>query len=112
MKSDNLKYLSFAFLIALGGLEQSCQSDARTSTRIPPVIKKGKAQWQNDALLSLTDLINRGIDSDVNYFKRARIYFEREQYPQALDDINESIYEQDNVSEYFLLRGKINRELG
>lgn len=112
MKSDKLKYLSFVFLIALGGLEQSCQSDARTSTRIPPVIKKGKAQWQNDALLSLTDLINRGIDSDVNYFKRARIYFDREQCSEALDDINESIYEQDNISEYFLLRGKINRELG
>lgn len=112
MKYDNLKYFSLACLVTLAGFEQSCQSDARTSTRIPPVIKKGKEQWQKDALLSLTELINRGIDPDANYFKRARIYFEREQYSEALDDINESIYEQDNVSEYFLLRGKINRELG
>lgn len=112
MKSDHVKYIPLALLLSLGGLSQSCQSDARTSTRIPPVIKKGKEQWQKDAMLSLTELIARGIDTDVNYFKRARIYFEREQYKDALEDINESISEQDNVSEYFLLRGKINRELG
>lgn len=112
MKADNLKYLPFLLLLVIAGLNQSCQSDARTATRIPPVVKKSRAQWQNDALLSLTELINRGIDSDINYFKRARIYFDREQYSEALDDINESIYEQDNVSDYFLLRGKINRELG
>lgn len=98
--------------MALAGLIQSCQSDARNSTRIPPVVKKSHAQWQSDALLSLSELINRGIDTDQNYFKRARIYFEKEQYSEALEDINESIYEQENVSEYFLLRGKINRELG
>jgi tetratricopeptide (TPR) repeat protein len=98
--------------IILAGYLQSCQSDARNSTRIPPVVKKSHAQWQKDALLSLTELIARGIDTDVNYFKRARIYFEREQYKEALEDINESITEQDNVSDYFLLRGKVNRELG
>lgn len=112
MKYNCFKYTVCFAWIALAAANQACQSDARTATRIPPVIKKGRAQWQNDALVSLTDLINRGIDSDVNYFKRARIYFDREQYSEALDDINESIYEQDNVSEYFLLRGKINRELG
>jgi tetratricopeptide (TPR) repeat protein len=112
MRSGYFNYISFLLLFASAGLFQSCQSDARNATRIPPVIKKSRAQWQNDALLSLSELINRGVDSDVNYFKRARIYFEREQYAEALDDINESIYEQDNVSEYFLLRGKINREIG
>ncbi|WP_439556131.1 tetratricopeptide repeat protein [Dyadobacter sp.] len=112
MRLPYLNYLLFCLSIAFTGLLQSCQSDPRNATRIPPVVKKSHAQWQNDALLSLTELINRGIDSDVNYFKRARIYFEREQYTEALDDINESIYEQDNVSDYFLLRGKINRELG
>lgn len=112
MRSGYFHYISLLLLFAFAGCIQSCQSDARNATRIPPVIKKSKTQWQNDALLSLTELINRGIDSDVNYFKRARIYFDREQYAEALDDINESIYEQDNVSEYFLLRGKVNRELG
>ncbi|TLV03132.1 tetratricopeptide repeat protein [Dyadobacter luticola] len=111
MQSSFFSYLTLLFLAGLGGLNISCQSDARNSTRIPPVIKKSKAQWENDALLSLTDLINRGIDSDLNYFKRARIHFDREQYSEALDDVNESIYEQDNVSDYFLLRGKIYREL-
>ncbi|NIJ53964.1 tetratricopeptide repeat protein [Dyadobacter arcticus] len=112
MKSNFFRPILLLSLIVFGWVNQSCQSDARNATRIPPVIKKSRVQWENDALLSLTDLINRGIDSDLNYFKRARIYFEREQYTEALDDINESIYEQDNVSEYFLLRGKINRELG
>lgn len=111
MKFCNFKYI-FILLIILSVLNQSCQSDARNATRIPPVIKKSRAQWQNDAIRSLTDLINRNIDIDLNYYKRARIYFEREQYTLALADINESIYEKNNASDYFLLRGKINRELG
>jgi tetratricopeptide (TPR) repeat protein len=104
----------FLLLLALlpGGILQSCQSDARNATRIPPLVKKPKKQWQDDALLSLSDLINSNTDTDLNYFKRARIYFEREQYREALSDINEAIDEKDNVGEYFLLRGKVNRELG
>jgi len=99
-------------MLMLGSLIQSCESDARNSTRIPPTIKKSKAQWQTDAMNSLSDLINRNVDVDLNYFKRSRIYYDREQYVQAMEDINEAISEKDNVSEYFLLRGKINRELG
>lgn len=102
--------LSAIFVVVIAAL-QSCQSDARNATRIPPVVKKTKAQSQNDALLYLTDLINRNVDSDVNYFKRARIYFDKELYTEALADINEAIDERDNVGEYFLIRGKINREL-
>ena len=102
----------FCALLLLGSMLQSCQSDARNSTRIPPTTKKSKAQWQNDAVNSLSDLIYRNIDLDLNYFKRSRIYFDREQYSQAMEDINEAINEKDNVAEYFLLRGKINRELG
>jgi tetratricopeptide (TPR) repeat protein len=108
--------LLFGFILLLafmsGGILQSCQSDARNATRIPPTVKKPKKQWQDDALLSLSDLINSNTDTDLNYFKRARIYFDREQYRQALSDINEAITEKDNVGEYFLLRGKISRELG
>ena len=99
-------------LLAGGGMMSSCQSDARNATRIPPVVKKSKAQSQNDALLSLSDLINRNIDTDINYFKRAKIYFEKEQYTEALADINEAIDEKDNIGDYFLARGKIHRELG
>lgn len=114
MKRCRLSFtiLLFSALMILGGLLQSCQSDARNSTRIPPTTKKSKAQWQTDALNSLSDLISRNIDIDLNYFKRSRIYFEREQYVQAMEDINEAINEKDNIGEYFLLRGKINRELG
>lgn len=109
---SSFSLLLFSALVILGSLLQSCQSDARNSTRIPPVTKKSKAQWQTDALNSLSDLISRNIDIDLNYFKRSRIYFEREQYVQAMEDINEAISEKDNIGEYFLLRGKINRELG
>lgn len=103
--------LFFAALLS-GSLLQSCESDARNATRIPPTVKKSKAQWQTDAVNSLSELIYRNVDVDLNYFKRARIYFDREQYAQAKEDINEAINEKDNVAEYFLLRGKINRELG
>jgi tetratricopeptide (TPR) repeat protein len=102
----------FLSLLFTGNLLSSCQSDARNSTRIPPVVKKSKAQWQNDALLSLSDLISRNVDTDINYFKRAKIYFEKEQYSEALADINEAIDEKDNIGDYFLIRGKINREIG
>jgi len=108
----SLNVCFFSALLALGSLLQSCESDARNATRIPPTIKKSKAQWQTDAMNSLSDLINRNVDVDLNYFKRSRIYFDREQYVQAMEDINEAINERDNVAEYFLLRGKINRELG
>ncbi|TDE17534.1 tetratricopeptide repeat protein [Dyadobacter psychrotolerans] len=113
MRIKSILYSSIWILTLVSMLAlESCQSDARNSTRIPPVIKKSKAQWEKDALLSLSDLISRSIDLDVNYFKRARIYFDQEQYRPALEDINEAIDEQENVGEYFLLRGKVYRELG
>jgi tetratricopeptide (TPR) repeat protein len=113
MKEKTLTYrfVSVLGLLAFTAQLLSCQSDARTATRIPPIVKKTRAQWQDDALQSLTDLISRNIDSDLNYFKRAKIYFEKEMYGEALADINEAIDEKDNVGEYFLMRGKINREL-
>lgn len=114
MKVNRILYPIFYSLIILATtcILQSCQSDARNNTRIPPVIKNTKAKLEKDALLSLTELINRNIDQNSNYFKRARIYFDKEQFKQALADINEAIEEQENVGEYFLLRGKINREIG
>ncbi|MCF0058590.1 tetratricopeptide repeat protein [Dyadobacter sp. CY356] len=113
MKKCRLLCSVLILLAALSGsILQSCQSDARNATRIPPTVKKAKKQWQDDALLSLSDLISRNTDTDLNYFKRARIYFDREQYSLALADINEAINEKDNVGEYFLLRGKVNREIG
>lgn len=90
----------------------SCQSDGRTSTRIPPKVNKTKMQWQEDAIASLSDQINRNIDVDMGYFKRSRIYFEQEEYQKALADIESAIEEKNNIGEYYLLKGKINRELG
>ncbi|GLU53747.1 tetratricopeptide repeat protein [Dyadobacter frigoris] len=113
MKKRRFLFSVLMLLATLSGsILQSCQSDARNATRIPPTVKKAKKQWQDDALQSLSDLIIRNTDTDLNYFKRARIYFDREQYSLALEDINEAINEKDNVGEYFLLRGKVNREIG
>lgn len=98
-----------ALMMAFG----ACQSDARTTTRIPPTpSNKVKDTWRQDAVASLSSLIARRIDLDVNYFKRARIYFDQEKYQQAVADVNQAISLKDNVGEYYLLRGKVNRELG
>ncbi len=97
-------------LLSLG--EWACQSDARTTTRIPPtpasITKKG---WQEDALQALEGLIVKKIDSDNNLYKRARIYFEQEKYAEAEIDIDAAIDLKDNVGEYYLLRAKIRHEL-
>ncbi len=91
----------------------SCQSDARNSTRIPPIpSSKVKKNWQRDALAALSNLIARRIDLDINYYKRARIYFDQEKYPLAEVDVNQAITLKENVGEYYLLRGKVKREMG
>lgn len=90
----------------------SCQSDARDSSRIPPALTAEiRTSWEKDALESLSNLIRRKIDLDVNYYKRAKIYFNNEQYELAIEDINNSIQLKDNISDYYLLRARINREL-
>lgn len=84
----------------------------RKETVIPPPLKMDdKAQWHEAAIAKLSDYIDRNIDVDLNYFKRASIYFANDNYEKALVDINEAIREKDNVGKYYLLRGKINREL-
>lgn len=96
-------------MMALG----ACQSDARNTTRIPPTpTTKVKDRGQQDAVASLSNLIARRIDLDVNYFKRARIYFDQEEYQLALADATQAIDLKDNVGDYYLVRGKVNRELG
>ncbi|HEV7349545.1 tetratricopeptide repeat protein [Telluribacter sp.] len=96
----------------MAGFLVSCQSDARNATRIPPTpSEKLKSNWQKDAIDALTNNIRRKIDLDNSYFKRARIYFENEQYDLAINDINDAIENKDNVGDYYLLRGQVNREL-
>ncbi len=65
-----------------------------------------KKEWQKDALDALTNLIKRKVDLDINYFKRAKLYFEHERYAVALSDIDAAIDIKDNVGEYYLLRAK------
>ena len=99
----------FALVLALN----ACQSDARNTTRIPPIpSSKVRANWQGDAVASLSNLIARRIDLDINYYKRGRIYFDQEKYALAHADVNQAISLKENVGEYYLLRGKVNREIG
>jgi len=96
-------------VMALG----ACQNDARNNTRIPPIpSSQVKMNWQRDAVAALSNLIARRIDLDANYFKRARIYFEQEKYPLAEADVSRAIELKENTGEYYLLRGKVNREMG
>jgi tetratricopeptide (TPR) repeat protein len=107
-----LKICFFFCLAIVSVFEWSCQSDARTTSRIPPVPgDQQKKEWQKDAMEALTNLINRKIDQDENYYKRARLYFLQENYPKALEDINAAIRLENNIGAYYLLRGKVNREL-
>ncbi|WP_025761509.1 tetratricopeptide repeat protein [Dyadobacter tibetensis] len=100
-------YILVLLLICLS----SCQKEDQSDTRIPPVLENAREEWQKTAILSLTDLIRRGLDREDNYFKRARIYFDQENYPAALSDINTAIEGDANRSDFFLLRGKIYMEL-
>ncbi len=89
----------------------SCQNEKKNDTKIPPKLSKSKEQSQKDAINYLSDIISNGIDVESNYFKRARINFDIESFQAAFDDINMAIRENQNDSDYFLLRGKINLEL-
>ncbi|PWJ59045.1 tetratricopeptide repeat protein [Dyadobacter jejuensis] len=90
----------------------SCQKDTSSDTRIPPTIKYSKDAWQQTAITALTDLLQRGINLESNYFKRARIYYDQEDYKLALEDIDKAINENENQSDYYLLRGKVYLEMG
>ena len=104
---------SVGLLLALLSLGHwACQSDARTTTRIPPTPASiTKIAWQEDALQALSDLIAKKVDLDNNLYKRARIYLEQEKYDLAEKDVDAAIDLKDNVGEYYLLRAKVRHEL-
>lgn len=102
------------FFMAIAGTSilMSCESNTRKATVIPPPFESGsKEAWLDASVKTLSSYIDRNIDVDINYFKRAGIYFSEENYNQALADINEAIDARDNVGKYYLLRGKVFREL-
>lgn len=89
-----------------------CYDNGHDSAHIPPPYTVDFEQRKvDDRLAFLTDCIRRKIDLAGSYYKRARIYLEKGEYEQALDDANRSIATRDNVGEYYLLRGIVNREL-
>ena len=106
------KILVGLLLVLLLPGEWACQSDARTTTRIPSMPASiAKKSWQEDALQALGDLITKKVDLDNNLYKRARIYLEQEKYDLAESDIDAAIGLKDNVGEYYLLRAKVRHEL-
>ncbi len=111
-----LKLIPIRFLLCLAALLMAlsaCQSDARNNTRIPPIpSSQVKKNWQRDATAALSNLIARRIDLDINYYRRARIYYDQEKYALAEADVSQAITLKENVGEYYLLRGKVNREMG
>ncbi|MPR36482.1 tetratricopeptide repeat protein [Salmonirosea aquatica] len=114
MPISQVSYIRLLFCLpALLMTLSACQSDARNNTRIPPIPSSlVKTNWQKDAVDALSRLIARRIDLDQSYFKRARIYFDQEKYPEAAADVSQAISLKENVGEYYMLRGKVHREMG
>lgn len=107
---DSIVY--FFGIIVFTGLLMSCENKTRKASVIPPPFEsESREVFHNASLKILNNYIDRDIDVDINYFKRANIYLDEENFEKALTDINRAIEERDNVGKYYLLRGKIFREL-
>lgn len=93
-------------------LLSGCNSTGHDNAHIPPPYSADfESRKESDRLAFLTDCIRRRIDLSGSYYKRAKIYLEKDDFASALDDINHAIAAKDNVGEYYLLRGIVNREL-
>jgi tetratricopeptide (TPR) repeat protein len=92
-------------------LLSGCEKTEKKDDTIPPGLsRKMIAQLEDRSIEALTDYITRRIDSDQNYYKRALLYFNRESYDRAMNDVNSALSHKDNVADYYLLRSKIFRE--
>ncbi len=93
-------------------LLSGCSNTDHDNAHIPPPYTTDfENRKENDRLAFLTDCIRRKIDLSGSYYKRAKIYLEKGDFESALNDINHAITAKDNVGEYYLLRGIVNREL-
>lgn len=89
-----------------------CEKTEKKNETIPPGLsKKMMSQMNRSSIEALTDYLARRIDPDVNYYKRAALYFNSGDYEHAMRDVNDALENKDNVGEYYLLRSKIYREL-
>ncbi len=114
MQTSFCIYLRCFSLAALTGavlLLSGCEKSEKKDDTIPPgLTKKMMSQLNEKSIAALTDYISRRIDPDLNYYKRAGLYFAEEQYAKALSDVNSALAHRDNVGEYYLLRSRILRE--
>ncbi len=93
-------------------LLSGCNGTGHDNAHIPPPYSADfESRKESDRLAFLTDCIRRKIDLSGSYYKRAKIHLEKGDFGAALDDINHAIAAKDNVGEYYLLRGMVNREL-
>lgn len=99
--------LTFSLTLLAG-----CNQVDHHGAQIPPPYNDDfEKRKDEDRLAFLTECIRRKIDPEGSYYKRAEIYLQKGDYDAALSDINQAISAKDNIGEYYLLRGIINREL-
>lgn len=100
--------VSIGFLALLAG----CTGTDHDGAQIPPPYQDDFEKRKDaDRLAFLTDCIRKRIDPAGSYYKRAQLYLEKGDFKAALSDATDAIEAKDNVGEYYLLRGIINREL-
>ncbi len=101
--------ISLAFVMTLS---DGCQRSEREEARIPPHYSPElKKRHEADLIRYLTYCIGRRVDVAGSYYKRSRVYFDQGDPGKALEDIDQAIRYKDNVGDYYLQRGLVNREL-
>ncbi|MBO9639920.1 MAG: tetratricopeptide repeat protein [Siphonobacter aquaeclarae] len=87
----------------------ACHSEEQGGQKIPPVPDLNQGFSTQQALELLTRVIRQYPGAADNYRKRAEIYFQREEYDAALQDINDAIDLKRNTGSFYVTKAKILR---
>lgn len=106
-----MKGLQFIFSICLMINIWGCTSDARQSTRIPPLPTDDATKRAQVGVEYLTNIIRRNPRSASNYHKRAELHMVLRNLPSALEDVNQALEISPSNGLYLLSRARILRQL-
>lgn len=108
LKRNTLQYwIQILSLVFLAGFYSSCQKSAENTT-IPEIDKKYLSESQ---LFALNKAIENDPDDADNFYKRAKIYLERNEKKKALNDINRAIHFKNTEGNYHYLKAQIFHEM-
>jgi tetratricopeptide (TPR) repeat protein len=89
-----------------------CFSDSQKGQKIPPVPEISAKIRRDAAIAFLTEAINLSPNSPDNYYKRALLNLEGQNFKNAIEDIENAIGLKANQGKYFQVKGMILREMG